>query len=223
MRMTNLLRAIAVIGGLMLGMAMPATASADYAVVTNAVHLRVGPGVGFARLATIPGGASLWVEFCRPKWCNVIWRNLRGWVARSYLGIGYGPPAPRYDQYYYYDYDFGYPFPYPWPHPPHKPPHKPPHCKPGDDCHKPPHCKPGDDCKPWQKPDDREKKKWRDRSDRIGLPQAPMNDGPKTWKKLDRDEQTFSGEALRKSYDARSAGDDADEDRGRRDWRKWDD
>jgi uncharacterized protein YraI len=152
MDMIKLLGSLAVAGGLLIAGMMTTPASADErAVTTGAVHLRAGPGVKFKRIATIPGGASLWVDFCQPGWCKVLWRKLEGWVAAGYLDIHYEAPAPAYDSYYYFDY--GPDYYYWWPHRPHFP--KPPHCKPYHDCKPPPckgkHCGPGP--KPWPKPD----------------------------------------------------------------------
>ena len=168
--MTGLLRSLAVVGGLLLGLALPASASADYATTVSAVNLRAGAGVGFARLATIPGGASVWVEFCQPLWCKVIWRKIGGWVSARYLDIGYEEPAPTYDDYYYYEYDYGFPYPYPWPYPHHH--HKPPHCKPGHDC-KPP--------KPWPKWN--KPPKWDHETPQFDNPTDDGGGPPKRWKK----------------------------------------
>ena len=138
--MTGLLRSLAVAAGLLVGLALPAAADAGYATTTGAVNLRAGAGAGYARLATIPAGDRLWVEFCKAKWCRVVWRKVNGWVAAAYLDFGYAPSAPAYDYYYDEFYDYGL-YPHRRHHHHH---HKPPHCSPGDEC-KPP--------KPWPKPD----------------------------------------------------------------------
>ena len=152
--MIRLLRSLAIAGGLLVAaIATPASAG-DRAITKGAVNLRAGPGPGFAKLATIPAGASLWVDFCQSRWCSVIWHKRSGWVAASYLSIRYERSAPTYDDYDYYYYEYGYGPDYGWPYylpyPPHHH-HPKPHCKPGDDCW-PPHCK-GKDCGPWPKPD----------------------------------------------------------------------
>jgi hypothetical protein len=147
MRMT--LRSLAAVGGLLLGLALPAAADAYYAATEGAVSIRSGPGVGFKRLAVIPRGATLWVEFCQPRWCKAVWRGISGWVAASYVsGRGYveTQPYPDYGVFdeYYYDYYF-------YPGRPHRPHCKHGHCKPP---HKPPYCDGPGKCKPpkWVKP-----------------------------------------------------------------------
>jgi uncharacterized protein YraI len=92
--MTRLLRALVVVGGFAFGLALPASASAEYATTIGAVNLRAGAGAGFARLATIPAGEAVWVELCKPKWCRVVWRTLRGWASAAYLNIGTVEPQP---------------------------------------------------------------------------------------------------------------------------------
>jgi hypothetical protein len=126
-------RSIAVIGGLILGLALPASADAWYSKTEGSVSLRIGPGVNYKRIATIPAGATIWVDWCKLRWCSVAWKGLHGFVAASYVaGWGVQPRA------YYYGHP-GYWWLFYHDHPryrPHKPPHKPPYCKPGE-CERP--------------------------------------------------------------------------------------
>ena len=207
--MTSLLRTLAVVGGLLLGLVgAPAIASADYAVVGSTASLRAGPGPGYPRVATIPAGQTIWVNFCRPKWCSVVWRNLRGWVSAALLEEAY-IPQPRYNPYFYYEYDFGFPYPYPWPYP-----HKPPHCKPGKEC--PPPCKPGE-CKPWPKPGNWPPPKEPYKPEKFGPPHMPSNDGGPTWKKVEHNSDVIGGPGFDKPE-----GNRYDEKPGSRERRRWD-
>ena len=189
MRLT--FRSLAALGGLLLGLALPASADAYYAGTEGAVTLRAGPGVNFKRLAVIPGGASIWVDFCQPRWCKATWRGITGWVSAAYVSGHYVEPREPYPNYglfddYYDDYYF-----YPGRHHHHR--HHHPHCKPGQDC-KPPWHKPGDGKPPkwdkpwegnppkWSKPHDGSPRKWERDWNQNGPPKAwKQNDGPKNW------------------------------------------
>ncbi len=101
------IRSLAVAAAL-LAFGVPATASAYQATTISPVNVRAGAGSNFTRLATLPSGASLWVDFCQSGWCAVNADGVTGWVARRYLaGAGggaysYRPPSlsapaiPRY-------------------------------------------------------------------------------------------------------------------------------
>jgi uncharacterized protein YraI len=118
------LRTLALIGAMLVGIALPATADAWYSRTEGAVSLRTGPGVNYKRIATIPAGARIWVDSCQPRWCRVAWHGLHGFVAASYVAGRLVERPPYYDGGYWWYYD-GYHW---WPRkPPHKPPHRPPH------------------------------------------------------------------------------------------------
>jgi uncharacterized protein YraI len=196
MRMT--FRSLAAVGGLLFGLALPASAEAYYAVTGGTVSLRAGAGTGFQRLAVIPGGSRIWVDFCRPAWCKATWRGISGWVSAAYVRGGvvesapdYPYDYPYYDDYFYNDYFF-------YPHRPHRPHHQKPHCKRGHDC-KPPKWD-----KPWHgKSPKWDGKPWRDKSPKWDKPWSDKQppkwekksfDGPS--KKWDRDWKSDSGPKL---------------------------
>jgi uncharacterized protein YraI len=177
-----------VAGAMVIGLALPATAKAYYAVTEAPVSLRTGPGVGYPRIVVLPAGAQVWVASCVPSWCRVSWRNVSGWVARSYLARGYYD-EPYYDDYYDYPDYWGYPWYWDDWHHHHKPPkhHKPPHGpKPpdGPKWSKPPKGNPPPNWpdhsgKGWKKPDDGGRVIGSDRQDRSNdLPSVRRSDGP---------------------------------------------
>ncbi len=161
------LRAIAMMGGLLIGgLILPATANAWYSHTEASASMRTGPGVKYKRIATIPAGSRLWVEWCKSNWCYATWKNIKGYVAASLIAAP-RRGGPVYDNYYdynaYNDYWWLYYNPPGW--------HYPPHCKKGHHCWpKPPHCKKGDCPKPPKPP------KW----DGPKGPKGPKFDGP-TW------------------------------------------
>ena len=98
--MVRTLCAAALLTGLGLGVAEAATGFA-----TGSVNLRMGPGAGYARIATIPAGAPVEVFRCT-SWCQVAFAGRRGWVSSRYISTDYaaGPdywddeewyPSPR--------------------------------------------------------------------------------------------------------------------------------
>jgi len=66
---------------------LPIPAAAGNSVLTGSVHLRTGPGIGFARLATLPRGGVVHVSACTQtgSWCHVSFGNLSGWASARYL------------------------------------------------------------------------------------------------------------------------------------------
>jgi uncharacterized protein YraI len=51
------------------------------------VNMRVGPGKGYARIATVPKGAPLHVHGCTAsRWCDVTFGYTRGWVFGRFIG-----------------------------------------------------------------------------------------------------------------------------------------
>lgn len=66
-------------------LALPATA--QQAEVTADLNLRAGPGTEYPVIETIPDGRKVRVYGCEDgyDWCDVGWRNARGWVFTDYL------------------------------------------------------------------------------------------------------------------------------------------
>ncbi len=88
--------------GFLAALAVPLVAEASAAQVTGNVNLRTGPGVGYARIATLPAGAVVDVGACSGNWCPVAYGNLQGWASLSYLAVnrGYNPPPSPPPAYY---------------------------------------------------------------------------------------------------------------------------
>lgn len=74
--------------------AAPTEAAAqNTAVVVTDLNVRTGPGTGYPRIRTLPGGTSVQVEGCTPdNWCEIVAYRVRGWVSGNYLD-GYGRPS----------------------------------------------------------------------------------------------------------------------------------
>lgn len=83
MRIRNLATAFA----LLLGIALPSLAHAANAFATGNVNLRTGPGTQYARVTTIPVGATVTIRGCLTgySWCDVNFAGLRGWASSNYL------------------------------------------------------------------------------------------------------------------------------------------
>ena len=79
-----------VVGGL-LGLAMLAGAAlataalASEARTATALNLREGPGTSYARIATMPAGATVEVRGCRQGWCGLVWNGRKGYASRRNL------------------------------------------------------------------------------------------------------------------------------------------
>ncbi len=71
-------------------------AEAQTLSVTQPVNLRQGPGVKYARIAALPRGAMVHVDYCRNGWCRLRSSWGIGWASRRYLGSARVPYAPRY-------------------------------------------------------------------------------------------------------------------------------
>lgn len=55
-------------------------------------NLRVGPGLNFGVITTVPAGGVVDVIRCGAQWCNVLWRGRPGYmIARNVVGIAPGP------------------------------------------------------------------------------------------------------------------------------------
>lgn len=86
------------LSGLML-LAGNYVAQAQTASVSGSVNLRQGPGAKYVRIATLPRGASVHIDYCRGGWCQVRSSWGIGWVSSRYLLQGYNS-APAYSQSY---------------------------------------------------------------------------------------------------------------------------
>lgn len=64
--------------------AAASAASAEPGRTVGAVNLRTGPSTAYARITTIPAGASIDIQYCS-GWCRVTWEGKEGWVAGSYV------------------------------------------------------------------------------------------------------------------------------------------
>jgi uncharacterized protein YraI len=71
--------------------AAPAIASAMTAVTTEPVPLRAGPAIDFPVVDSIPDDARVNVHGCvrAYRWCDVSWRDARGWVQGDDLSYYY--------------------------------------------------------------------------------------------------------------------------------------
>lgn len=65
----------------------PTAALAAPGVVTASVGMKAGPGPAFPTVDRIPGGARVDIHGCLRggAWCDVSWRDDRGWVSSRYL------------------------------------------------------------------------------------------------------------------------------------------
>lgn len=86
------------LSGLML-LAGNYVAQAQTASVSGSVNLRQGPGAKYVRIATLPRGASVHIDYCRGGWCQVRSSWGMGWLSSRYLQQGYNSP-PAYTQSY---------------------------------------------------------------------------------------------------------------------------
>ena len=100
----SLATALVVLGA---AVAVPVAADAYPSWTSGSVNQRVGPGVGYYKMGTLPPGAQLDVRYCQIGWCSVISFLGAGWVSAGYLGGGarvLPPPV------------FAQPYPYPYPY-----------------------------------------------------------------------------------------------------------
>ena len=93
------IRSLAVLAVALVAVGMPVAANAYQATTTSPVNVRAGAGSNFTRIATLPPGASLWVDFCKSGWCAVNARGVTGWVARRYLSGASAGDGGRNDSY----------------------------------------------------------------------------------------------------------------------------
>jgi uncharacterized protein YraI len=75
--------------GLLVSVAFPA--SAQVAEVTVDLNMRIGPGTRYPVIATIPEGRDVRIYSCIRglDWCDIGWRNTRGWVFSDFLRYQY--------------------------------------------------------------------------------------------------------------------------------------
>lgn len=77
------------------------TVQAQTASVSQSVNLRRGPGERYGRIATLPRGVRVHVDYCRGGWCQIRSSWGLGWVSGRYLqrayssGPSYAPAYPR--------------------------------------------------------------------------------------------------------------------------------
>jgi len=68
--------------------ALPGVAAAqETAIVTTDLNMRAGPSTSFPVVEVIPDSSRVTVFGCVRDydWCDVVWRDARGWVSASYL------------------------------------------------------------------------------------------------------------------------------------------
>jgi uncharacterized protein YraI len=141
-------RSLAIVAGLVACLAIPTVAHA--ALTKGWVNVRTGPGTNYRVVTTAPPGAWVGVRRCVPRWCEVNFRGIYGWMSAAYISSGavpYRPPPPPYYRpppapyyrpppapyyrpppavyyppYYVRRYPYPYPHPYPYRYPyPHGP------------------------------------------------------------------------------------------------------
>jgi uncharacterized protein YraI len=85
MKHSNFLAASAFVAAL----ALPGYAVAQSATATADVNMRAGPGTRFPVVTTIPQDRNVTLHGCEQNfnWCDVSWRNNRGWVFADYLDV----------------------------------------------------------------------------------------------------------------------------------------
>ena len=78
----------ATVAGLVIG---PTLASALTAMTTEPTNLRAGPAFDFPVVDSIPDDARVTVHGCvrAYRWCDISWRDARGWVAGDELAYFY--------------------------------------------------------------------------------------------------------------------------------------
>jgi len=94
-------RVMMMVGALIAGLMLPASAEAALGWTTTGLKLRTGPGVGYARIAVIPRGGQVEIVGYSGSWCRVEWAGRVGWVYCRYLadaapygGYAYAEPVP---------------------------------------------------------------------------------------------------------------------------------
>ena len=65
-------------------------ATAAPGIAKGSVNLRAGPGINYARIATIPAGAPVSILRCG-QWCELVYAGRKGWASASYIARGAVP------------------------------------------------------------------------------------------------------------------------------------
>jgi len=98
-------RLMMIVGALLAGVTLPATAEAASMRTTTDLNMRASPGG--SRITVIPGGA--WVEVIGYSggWCRVAWAGYDGWASCRYLASAvpdgryyYPDPEPSFGFYF---------------------------------------------------------------------------------------------------------------------------
>ncbi|PYE89286.1 SH3 domain-containing protein [Phyllobacterium leguminum] len=73
-------------------------ALAELAYTVGSLNVRTGPGPGYPRVATLPGGYAVDIRACSGAWCRVNAAGITGWTSARYLSVGSAPTpvAPSY-------------------------------------------------------------------------------------------------------------------------------
>ena len=77
-----MLRAISLAGALLLGLALPTLAEADYTVVW--VNVRSGPGMNYPVVQVAWPGSPFTVHSCSGRWCSVTVAGVSGYMSSRY-------------------------------------------------------------------------------------------------------------------------------------------
>jgi len=70
-------------------------ATAKPAYVASTVNLRAGPGTGSEIVAKIPGGSLVDASGCDGGWCEIAWRDKKGFAFQSALDMSGRVPQQR--------------------------------------------------------------------------------------------------------------------------------
>ena len=79
--------------GVLLGAATPAMARPAY--VASTVNLRAAPGTTSEIVAKIPGGSLVDADNCTEGWCEITWKDKRGFAIATALDMSGRVPQPR--------------------------------------------------------------------------------------------------------------------------------
>jgi uncharacterized protein YraI len=86
-------------------LAVPTIAEAAWGLTTGSANVRTGPSTAYARIATLPGGAQVWIDGQQGGWYHVVYNGRAGFVSSSLIDtrMAMGPRrnfnrgmAPRY-------------------------------------------------------------------------------------------------------------------------------
>ena len=73
--------------------AMPVLAKPAY--IASTVNLRAAPGTGSEIVAKIPGGSLVDASACDEGWCEITWRDKRGFAIQSAIDMSGRVPQQR--------------------------------------------------------------------------------------------------------------------------------